>query len=66
MSIGFKPFYALHLASAESVVAEVLLTTDDKFLSKAKRNKNKLRVRVENPVIWFLEVIQIADSNDES
>lgn len=66
VSLGFKPFDALHLACAESVVAEVLLTTDDKFLSKAKRNKNKLRVRVENPVIWFLEVIQIADSNDES
>lgn len=66
MSIGFKPFDALHLACAENVVAEVLLTTDDKFLNKAKKNKNKLRVRVENPIIWFLEVIQIADSNNES
>lgn len=66
VGIGFKPFDALHLACAESVVAEVLLTTDDKFLIKAKKNKNKLRVRVENPVIWFLEVIQNADANDES
>ena len=30
VSIGFKPFDTLHLACAESVVAEVLLTTDDK------------------------------------
>lgn len=66
VSIGFKPFDALHLACAESVIAEVLLTTDDKFLNRAKKNKNNLRVRVENPVIWFLEVMQNADANNES
>jgi len=66
VSIGFKSFDALHLACAESVVAEVLLTTDDKFLSKAKKRKNSLRVRVENPVIWLLEVIQNADTNAKS
>ncbi len=63
---GFKAYDALHLACAESVVAEVLLTTDDKFLKMAKKNKNKLRVRVENPVSWFMEVIQNASAIDES
>jgi len=64
--MGFKPFDALHLACAESVFAEVLLTTDDKFLNKAKKNKNKLRFKVENPVIWLMEVSQSASSDDES
>lgn len=66
VKLGFKAFDALHLACSESVVAEILLTTDDKFLSKAKKNKSKLRVRVENPVIWIMEVTQSAAANDES
>jgi predicted nucleic acid-binding protein len=61
-----KSFDALHLACAESVFAEVLLTTDDKFLKKAKKNKSVLKVRVENPVTWLMEVTQSAGTNDES
>jgi len=63
---GTYKIIALHLACAENVFAEVFLTTDDKFLNNAKRNRNKLSVRVENPVIWLMEVMHNASSDDES
>lgn len=46
---GFKPFDALHLASAEAVKACVLLTTDDRFLRAAQRQAAALHVKVANP-----------------
>ena len=48
--IGFKPFDALHLALAEAARAEVLLTCDRRFLRTARRNCEKLRCRVVNPI----------------
>ncbi|MBI1923083.1 PIN domain-containing protein [Candidatus Poribacteria bacterium] len=55
-TLGFKPFDALHIACAESSHADVFLTTDDKFLRRAKRLKKQLTIRVENPLTWFQEV----------
>lgn len=57
-SLGFKPFDALHLASAESGMANILLTTDDRFVRRAKRVSEQLYVRVENPDIWLQEEIR--------
>ena len=54
---GVEPFDAMHLASAERANANVLLTTDVKFIKKAKRTNAK--VRVENPLIWILEVMNV-------
>jgi len=48
---------ALHLACAEAGSAEVLLTTDDHMVSKARRHRDVLRVRVENPILWLTEVV---------
>lgn len=53
---GFSAFDALHLASAEQAGADVLLTTDDVLLRRAGRKTARLRLRVENPVSWYLEV----------
>jgi len=53
---GFKPYDALHIACAEYGKAEVFLTTDDALLKKAHKY-NKLKVKVENPVVWLMEVI---------
>jgi predicted nucleic acid-binding protein len=47
---GLGAMDALHLAWAEELGAEALLTTDDRFESRAARLTDKLRVRVENPV----------------
>lgn len=54
--LGFKAYDALHVACAEAKDADVLLTTDDRMLSKAKRHRDTLRVRVENPTLWLMEV----------
>lgn len=56
--IGFKPYDALHLACAENSNADIFLTTDDKLLRKAIRNTNSLKIKVENPVVWLMEVIR--------
>ncbi len=55
-SLGFKWLDALHIACAESGKADILLTTDDRMLRRAKRFRLQLRVRVENPYIWLEEI----------
>ena len=54
--LGFKELDALHLACAERGSADIFLTTDDGLLRSAKRANSQLRVRVENPYMWFQEV----------
>jgi predicted nucleic acid-binding protein len=54
--LGFSPFDALHLASAERGGADVFLTTDDDLLRRARRSLGLLHIRVENPVLWYEEV----------
>ena len=56
--MGLKALDALHVACAEKAKAEVLLTTDDHLLSKAARNKRILKVKVENPLRWVMEVLK--------
>ncbi len=56
--MGFKPVDALHIASAEEKQADIFLTTDDKLLSRAQKYKNKINIRIENPVKWLMEVIE--------
>ena len=54
--LGFKAYDALHFACAENGGADILLTVDDQFLRQAKRHGAILKVRVENPVLWLMEV----------
>jgi len=56
--LGLKTLDALHIACAEKAKAEIFLTTDDKLLSKAAKNKRMLKVKVENPLRWVMEVIK--------
>ena len=55
-SLGFKWLDALHIACAESGRADILLTTDDRMLRRAKPFRLQLRVRVENPYTWLEEI----------
>jgi len=57
-NLTFKPFDALHVACAEKGRAGILLTTDDAFMRKASQCKDTIRVRIENPVRWLMEVIE--------
>lgn len=52
----FATYDALHIACAEAGNADIFLTTDDRLLRKAIRYGNMLRIRVENPLRWLLEV----------
>jgi predicted nucleic acid-binding protein len=64
--LGFKPFDATHLASAEAGGADVLLTTDDRLLRQANRYTDQLCVTVNNPVNWFINISQLeGKSNDD-
>ncbi|MFA0783564.1 MAG: hypothetical protein YYHSYBAR_001955 [Candidatus Fervidibacter sacchari] len=64
--MGFKPYDALHIACAEVGSASIFLTTDDRLLRKAKRLRRLLRIRVENPVHWLMEVIADEGKNDDA
>lgn len=62
--LGFRTYDALHLGCAEEGSADVLLTTDDRFLRQAEKHGNVLKARVENPVLWLLEVVENETSED--
>jgi len=57
-SLGFQNRDALHIACAESVNTDILLTTDDRMLKRAQRFSSQLRVRVENPYTWLRGMAQ--------
>lgn len=54
-AMGFRGYDSLHIACAEAAGADVLLTTDDAFVRRARRLKNLLGVRVANPLTWLNE-----------
>jgi predicted nucleic acid-binding protein len=58
----FKVFDALHIACAEAGDTDILLTTDDRLLRKAAKPSHVLKVKLENPIIWLLEVTTNGDS----
>ena len=58
LAMGFKLFDAGHVACTELEKADVLLTVDDGFLKKSRKHSGQLKVRVENPVAWLLEVLE--------
>ena len=60
--LGFKPADALHIASAESLHVDVLLTCDDRMCRLAQRCRNLLHVKVANPVDWLKEIGYETDS----
>ena len=55
VGLGYGPFDALHLAVAESAAADVLLTTDDRFLKRTARKLGNPRIPVQNPLSWIKE-----------
>jgi predicted nucleic acid-binding protein len=55
---GFGSYDATHLASAESAKVDIFLTTDDRIVKIAKRNKGLFQFSVENPAIWLEEVLK--------
>lgn len=56
VKLGFKAADALHVASAECMEADVLLTCDDRLIRLGRRNRKELRVAILDPVPWLGEV----------
>jgi len=54
-TMGLKPADAVHVAAAESSIANVFLTCDDRLLRAAARNAQSIFVRVANPLDWLAE-----------
>jgi len=54
---GFTLYDALHIASAETATTDVFLTTDDILFKKAQRDPQKIKVMINKPVQWIVEII---------
>ena len=54
-AVNLKPFESLHLASAEHGGANVLLTTDKKFINRVTESDTK--IKIANPAVWLMEVL---------
>ena len=63
--LGFKAFDAAHIASAEDGGVDIFLTTDDRLLRRAIRHSTQLKVKVSNPVNWFIDVNQLEGSEND-
>jgi predicted nucleic acid-binding protein len=50
--LGFKRFDALHVAAAEALAVDILLTTDDRFAACAARNAAELSLPILNPMLF--------------
>jgi hypothetical protein len=55
--MGIKLFDSLHIASAEEIGVNIMLTTDDKLLKKIRQIQG-ITVKIDNPVNWLMEVTQ--------
>jgi predicted nucleic acid-binding protein len=58
IGLGFKAMDALHIACAETARCDVLLTTDDRLLSRSRAYHSQIRIRLANPLDWIAEVLQ--------
>ena len=59
---GAKLLDSLHLAFAEHADVDVFLTTDTRLLKFAVRSD--MRIRIDNPVSYFMEVLGLEQSGD--
>lgn len=54
-NMGFGILDALHLSYAEYGKIDIFFTTDDRLLKRYSKFREKINVRVINPILWFLE-----------
>jgi hypothetical protein len=55
-NLGFKAMDALHISSAERT-ADVMLTADDCILKNARANREVIKIEINNPVRWLMNVL---------
>ena len=54
---NIKSMDALHLASAEQEKVDIFLTTDQDLITKCSLQSSKIKIKVQNPVNWLMEVL---------
>lgn len=57
IKVGLNSMHAFHLAWAEYLGADVLVTTDDRFLSQCAQFVDIIDIRVLNPVSLAVELM---------
>ena len=55
LRMDFPVYDAFHIACAEAAGVDVFFTTDARLLARTRRNRQSLRVTVENPLQWSSE-----------
>ncbi len=55
--LGIRAYDALHVACAERGKADVMLSTDDKLVRLAQRNKDRILIEIANPLVWLQKVV---------
>jgi len=61
-AIGIKPADAVHVAAAEKLNADVLLSCDDRLCKKGIRRQGEIRVKIANPLDWLKEIADDANA----
>ncbi len=51
--LGFSPYDAAHIASAEYGKIDILLTTDDRLLNRSLRYFDIIKIQLANPLYWI-------------
>jgi predicted nucleic acid-binding protein len=64
--LGFASYDAAHIASAERASSDIFLTTDDRLVRKSHAFAQLLKVKVNNPLQWFAQIMLIEENNDEN
>jgi predicted nucleic acid-binding protein len=65
-NLGFGLYDSFHIACAEIGKVDVLLTTDDRLIGRAKRYAQNIDVTISNPVTWLMSVFQTeGESNND-
>ena len=62
IALGLSAADAVHLSAAETLGVDAMLTCDDRFLRRATRVANQIKVPVVNPVDWLKEHIDATKS----
>ncbi|MFQ3616626.1 MAG: PIN domain-containing protein [Cyanobacteriota bacterium] len=61
---GFGLYDSFHLACAEAINADILLTTDQRLIKRALRYREQIQVRLNNPILWLVEVLSTEEEQD--
>ncbi|MBW4670642.1 MAG: hypothetical protein KME60_25285 [Cyanomargarita calcarea GSE-NOS-MK-12-04C] len=57
-NLGFALYDSFHIACAEVTSVDILLSTDDRLLKNALRYQDVLKIAVDNPLTWFMNIFQ--------